>query len=322
MKPGVARALRLAIGLGALAFLIGRIDLTLARTTVSRANPGWLLVALGAQLVAKACWVLRWRALLSAVGYPRRGRDVLRWILLGLFFNNFLPTSVGGDVARGYELARSGVPRATAAASVVGDRLVGLLALGIMAVVGGALGALFWPGAAPWYTACVIAVVLVTAIVAILRPAVLDSVGRSGLLRYSGRLAQRLRRLVEATSLLSGRGAAVRRALGLSLGLSLCSALYHWSVGRAVDIQLPLTGYLVIVPAVMLFASLPITVNGLGIREVGFVGLLAQQGVPSAQGAVFALLAFAGTLIFALAGGILFLTGGASRVPSAGEGVR
>jgi uncharacterized membrane protein YbhN (UPF0104 family) len=100
--------------------------------------------------------------------------------------------------------------------------------------------------------------------------------------------------------------------LALSLGLAACSAVYHWSIGRALGIPLGVAAYFVIVPAVMLFAALPITMNGLGIRELGFVGLLGAQGVPSDSATVFALLAFVGTLGFAVAGGIIFLAGGGS----------
>jgi hypothetical protein len=71
----------------------------------------------------------------------------------------------------------------------------------------------------------------------------------------------------------------------------------------------PVLAWFVIVPAVMLFAALPVTLNGLGVRELGFVGFLGAQGVPDARATVFALLAFVGTLGFAVAGGVLFLLG-------------
>jgi hypothetical protein len=76
----------------------------------------------------------------------------------------------------------------------------------------------------------------------------------------------------------------------------------------------------VIVPTVMLFASLPITLNGLGIREIGFVAFLGAQGAPPSVSAVFAFLVFALPLLFALAGGALFLAGGRPAVPQGSSG--
>ncbi|MCA9753741.1 MAG: flippase-like domain-containing protein, partial [Gemmatimonadetes bacterium] len=132
MNGRVVAALRWSLGVAALAFLLWRVDLGSALATVREADPRWLAAALAAQLAAKTCWVLRWRRLLAATGHPRGAGSLLRLILLGLFFNNFLPTSVGGDVARGVGLARDGVPKALAAASVVADRLVGVVALALL----------------------------------------------------------------------------------------------------------------------------------------------------------------------------------------------
>ncbi|MEZ5065344.1 MAG: lysylphosphatidylglycerol synthase transmembrane domain-containing protein [bacterium] len=306
MNGRVVAALRWSLGVAALAFLLWRVDLGSALATVREADPRWLAAALVAQLGAKTCWVLRWRRLLAATGHPRGAGSLLRLILLGLFFNNFLPTSVGGDVVRGIGLARDGVPKALAAASVVADRLVGVVALALLAAGGGLVGARLWPDGGPWTASAVVAAVVGTGIVVATRPEVL---GRLGAIGPSGPLVAKGRRLVEKISFLSGQAAALAVALGFSVALAACSAIYHWTVARAVGIDLPAVSWFVIVPAVMLFAALPITVNGLGVRELGFVGFLSAQGVDGERATVFALLAFVGTLGFAVAGGLLFLRG-------------
>ena len=310
MGGRAATGLRMAVGLVALAVVLVRVDADSAVRTVRGADLGWLAVAGLAQIGAKACWVRRWGVLLAQAKYPCRARVLLRPILLGLFFNNFLPTSVGGDVARGLTLARTGVPRAVAAATVVADRLLGLFALGLMAGVGGVVGVVLWPGQGPWLAAGLVALGVVGVIQVATHPRILDRLARTRLIPRSGKIAGRLRRLMEQMTFLSGRGRTLGRALGFSLALAAFSAVYHWAVGRAVGIQVPLAAWFVIVPTVMLFAALPITLNGLGVRELGFVGLLGTQGVPAPVATVFALLAFLGTLGFAVAGGILFLKGG------------
>jgi hypothetical protein len=320
MRGGWGAGLRLAIGIAALGLLVTRMDPARAWAAVRSADPGWLVAALAAQLGGKAFWVLRWGTLLASTGHRRRAIELLRWILVGLFFNNFLPTSVGGDVARGLGIAAAGVPRATAAASVVGDRLVGLFALGILAALGGGLGAVLWPDQGPWTAAAAIALGLLGLLVAATRPALLDRFGRSGIAPDRWGLSGKLQRVLSGVSFLAGRGEAVAWAVALSVGLAGCAAVYHWAIGRALGIPVGLVAYSVIVPAVMLFAALPITMNGLGIRELGFVGLLAAQGVPVESATVFALLAFLGTLAFAVAGGIIFLVGGGSSTRRAEGG--
>ncbi len=75
----------MAVGLGALTFLGLRLDVETVGRTVRGADPLWIGVALLAQIVAKACWVRRWGVLLDQTGHPRRGVELLRLILLGLF---------------------------------------------------------------------------------------------------------------------------------------------------------------------------------------------------------------------------------------------
>jgi len=310
MNRVLATTLRLVVGVGVLVFLLVRIDGEAALGTLRSADPRWLGAALLAQLAAKSFWVLRWGRLLAAAGHPKGAGELLRLILLGLFFNNFLPTSVGGDVVRGIGLARDGVPRAHAAATVIADRVIGTAALAILAVVGGIVGTRLWPGRGPWGASALFALVLLGGIVIATRPQVLDRIGR---LPLSGRFVAKGKRLLHQMTLLSGHRGAVAAALGLSVGLAVSSAVYHWSIGRALGLEIPLAGWFVIVPAVMLFAALPITLNGLGVRELGFVGLLGAQGVPEDRATLFALLAFVGTLGFAVAGGALFLLGDRSR---------
>jgi uncharacterized membrane protein YbhN (UPF0104 family) len=237
-------------------------------------------------------------------------------MLVGLYFNNFLPSSVGGDVARGVGLAAYGVPRATAGASVLADRIVGLFALAVTALAGAVLGGVLYPGRGPWIGAGLISLALVLSLKFLFDPRVLARVQRSRMLAGEGLFSAKSRRLLSAGGFLAERGGVLQRAFVLSLGLSAFSTIYHGAIGRSLGIAVPFAAYCVIVPAVMIFASIPITLNGLGIREVGFVELLAAQGVPREEATVFALLAFLGTFGFAIAGGLLFVADRRGRSPA------
>ena len=109
----------------------------------------------------------------------------------------------------------------------------------------------------------------------------------------------------------SARPGQEHLAIGLLLmGGEIAAGRGRWT---ACPLDLPLLAFLVIVPTVMLFAAMPITLNGLGVRELGFVGLLGAQGIPEDRATLFALLAFVGTLGFAVAGGMVFLLGDRPR---------
>ncbi|GJM43619.1 MAG: hypothetical protein DHS20C21_04610 [Gemmatimonadota bacterium] len=311
MNRTLGALVRLAIGVGLLVFLLVRVDLKQAWATLSATHPAWLAAAVVAQLGSKTCWLLRWRALLGAAECRVPPGALARLILVGLFFNNFLPSSVGGDVMRALGLTRYGATRATAAASVLGDRVIGILALAIMAVAGGAVGAFFWPGQGPWGVAVGFAALVVGLVVAVGRPEVFRAL--TGFRGLPEAVSRKMKRVLDSLSLLAERRRILLVAILFSLGLAACSAVFHWSVGRAVEIQVPLVSYFVIVPTVMLFAALPITFNGLGVRELGLVGFLGAQGVPQEEAAVFAALAFVVPLTFAVAGGVVFLAQGRSN---------
>lgn len=307
MTRRLGAAARLLIGIGAIVWLISSIDGNEAWSTLRRASAGWLVVAMAAQIGSKGCWLYRWKELLDSVGQARSTAELARLVLLGLFFNNFLPSSVGGDVARGIGLASLGVPRATAAASVLADRVVGLFSMALLAVLGGIVGLILQPAQGPWLAATILALVLAAGLAVFCRPGVIAALSRIPAFNAERGLGRKVGRLLESARFLAGKDEAMRKALVLSLGLSVFSTIYHWAIGQSIGIGVPFAAYCVLVPAVMLFSSLPITLNGLGIREVGFVGLLAAQGVPRADATVFALLAFLGTQGFAIAGGVLFL---------------
>jgi len=315
-------AIRFAFGLALLAWLLARTDAGALRRTLAAADPGWLVLAFAIQVGSKSFGVLRWRTLLGALGQRVSRRRLLRLVMVGLFFNQILPSSVGGDVARGLGLAERSIPRATAAASVVGDRVVGVLALAFLAALGGVYGAAAYPGQGPWTVAIAFAALVGLLLAALGRPAILRRAAR--IPGVPAGIARKLGRLTESLVLLAGRRDRVAVAWAFSLGLATCAAAFHWSVGRAVAIDVPFVAYLVIVPTVMLFATAPITLNGLGVRELGWVAFLGAQGVSRPEAAAFAALALAIPLLFALTGGLLFLAGGRragvapGKEPSAG----
>lgn len=309
MRRVLSTGIRFAIGAAAILWLLRGVEGAAALNSIGRAEGGWLLIAMFAQFGSKACWLYRWKVLLSSIGSAPKTLELGRLLLVGLFFNNFLPSSVGGDLARGLGLAASGVPRATAAASVLADRLVGLFALALTGILGATLGRLLAPGEGPWTAAALLSFGTAVGVGTLFHPRALLFYGKLPFLSKEAGPARKARRLLDAGRLLAGEGGALRRALVLSLGLSAFSTIYHGAIGRSLGIGIPFAAYFVIVPAVMLVSSLPITLNGLGIREVGFVQLLTAQGASRADATAFALLAFLGTLGFSIAGGLLLLGG-------------
>jgi hypothetical protein len=94
--------------------------------------------------------------------------------------------------------------------------------------------------------------------------------------------------------------------IATSIALKLLAVLFFASCGWAVGLELPLTVYFLVVPASVLAAMLPVTLNGLGIREGTMVALLVLFGAPPADAGAMVLLALAVSMGFSAIGGLLY----------------
>jgi uncharacterized protein (TIRG00374 family) len=128
LKDRLITLVKIVISLGLIAYLFTRIDLVKVGDALKSANYLYLLPAALLYLAAMSNAGLKWYILLRAQGIRVPFRAVLSYTYVGFFFNNFLPANVGGDVMRGYGLARYTEQGAEAAVSVVVDRIVGLMA--------------------------------------------------------------------------------------------------------------------------------------------------------------------------------------------------
>jgi uncharacterized protein (TIRG00374 family) len=128
LKDRLITLSKIVVSLGLIAYLFTRIDLVQVGDALKSANYLYLLPAALLYLAAMSNAGLKWYILLRAQGISVPFRAVLSYTYVGFFFNNFLPANVGGDVMRGYGLARYTEQGAEAAVSVVVDRIVGLMA--------------------------------------------------------------------------------------------------------------------------------------------------------------------------------------------------
>jgi glycosyltransferase 2 family protein len=240
----------------------------------------------------------------------------LRIGIVGFFYNTFLPGAVGGDIVKAAAVAREQRRRATAVATVIMDRVIGLWSLVSFAAL---LGGLCWAvgmldGAAARSAQ---AIVLGAATVVGLSLAAWVLVGLvAGKTRAAiGNSLRRIPRIggaaVEFWHVLDvyRRG---HRSVGLAVGLSwmsnaacvlsfYCCALTLWD-GRA-DNPLPtLAQYFLIVPLGQLIAAIPLFPGGAGINEAGFGGLFALFGSAAANGILAALVNRVIVWIIGLAG--------------------
>ncbi len=259
--------------------------------------------ALVALVLAQLVSGLRWQMLAAPLGFDAPFRRYASLYFVGMFFNLVLPTSVGGDVVRAWYLGAAPGKRFAAFCTVLADRASGLAVLMVLACV----AALFLPAAPPRWM-----VVILAGLAAGLGAGVLALVFVRPLLRRL-RPSPRFWPLLELLGRLRRDRVLLGATTALSLLVQLASVLQMWlvSAGLGLDVSF---GYLaVVVPLVSLLTLVPVSVNGMGLREVGLVVLLAPAGVSEAQAVSLSLLFFAVSLAVSLAGGGFYLAGAYPR---------
>jgi glycosyltransferase 2 family protein len=268
----------------------------------------WLpfLAALGLFLSGALVRAYRWGSLVWALGVRVRWLRLVELYFVGAFFGMFLPTGVGGDAVKMYELSRDDHKASAAISSVLVDRFTGLFvlfAIALLALIGG------YELVTP-QVRLLIALIFVLSVVAVallLQRTWIEGWGRR--LRLD-RLLGRVKILRELYLSLHLYGsAALLRATAASVVWNLILILGYYLLGRAVGIDLSPWYYFLFVPIVSVLLLLP-SLGGLGIREGATMLLFQQVGVSEARALALALAYDVVLLVHALIGASLYVLQG------------
>lgn len=263
-----------ALGSDALIQAWGKIDVLLFGGAVFVQCLGYLLGS------------FRWRILLRGSGVEVPFLTAFHPYYLGLFFNQFLPTSVGGDAIRVYKLYKQGYAGEGLAASTMIDRLIGLLALLILA----SLAVIFSeenvvPEAVVTMVTIALSAFSVCTLLFFIFPlpdSLFARVSRIDPHTFLGRFL----RVLRVCRTYKGSSVLLVSSLLLSFLLQGLMILVYVILARALDLDVSLTMLFIAVPLVFVATALPLTIGGLGVREgvlVVVLGLFGVGIVPSGQ---------------------------------------
>lgn len=297
---------KVVVSTGLLAFFLSRVDFGRFWGTLRDANLSWVGVALLAYLVGQIISAVRWTVLSRPLGFNMALSGMTAYYFIGMFFNLFAPGTVGGDLSKIYYLTREGqktgeanwgAATVRATVSVVADRAVGMCVLVWLGATG-----LFLFSQYP-IQPVVRSVTLALASGLLLGGLALPWIVRK-LPQDSHPLVEKLRVALQSYS---GQLRALPIAMALSLAVHLIQAWMHVVMGKALNMDLPFSYCLILYPLVGTFSAIPISFGGIGIRESGYMFLLAALGFGTEKGIAFGLLLFLIVALDSLIGGVLFL---------------
>lgn len=249
----------------------------------------------------------RWHLLLAPVRLSVRFVRLAAFYFIGMFFNLFLPTIVGGDAVKAILLARETGAPARSAVSVFMERNVGLLALLVIAGVAAWLAPpvdLF--GLRLTVLTLLLAAGYVAAnVVLFSAPAYRLADRIVGLTRLS-RLRLRAASIYEAVTPYRSPSFGTFVAVLLSFAFQFIVIGVVFLNAFALTLDVPLSAVAVFVPLVSLAGMIPVSVNGLGVREALYILLFGSVGVPAELAVSLALLYLGVTLAASLPGGVAY----------------
>lgn len=296
----------LKIGVSAvlLTIILRNTNLAEIGTAVREANFSLLFLALSMHLLGFIISAYRWRLLLRTRGSDTTILFLIESYIVGMFFNNFLPSTIGGDVYRAYDSWRLGQSKSSALAVVFVDRFLGLLALMLFALL-----ALLNSNALTESIPLLFVWVLLGTLgmgafvwVIFAPPRWLPSFVANLKLPFGNKIKS----ILEAFLAFQGQRKVLFQALGLSLLLQANVVLHYYLIAKALNLPIPLWSFFLIIPLATLVTLLPISVNGIGVRESVYVFFFAPFAVAASQAIAFSWIAYGMVVLQGILGGIVY----------------
>jgi glycosyltransferase 2 family protein len=297
--------LKIVVSGGLLWLLLGKVDLTRLWAYGRHASVAWLATALGLYLAMILVSAWRWQALLDAQSFHIAGSRLVNSYLVATFFNNFLPSNIGGDVIRIRDTVAESGSKTKATTIVLMDRGIGLLGLVLVAAVAATVaGDTFTRGMPLMVPLLWLAF---AGGIALATPLVLWPGAIARLLGPLRRIHQewvgeRIARMTDTLGRFGQAPAALVRCFVGAVVVQLVLVGFYAAIARSMGIAASPWHLAVVVPVSFIVQMAPVSVNGFGIREAVFTYYFSRMGLPPESALAVSFMGAALIMLFSLSG--------------------
>lgn len=278
--PRLRLLIRVLVTLVIMALILRSVDLVALVDVLAQIDMSYLAVAVVLQFCSSALAALRWRMLMANLRFGMGTWFYLRSYFKGMFFNQGLPTSIGGDAIRVLDVASRGFRKRDALYAVTLDRVVGLFFLLVVPILAGVFYSVPLPPGL-FVVTVLLGVGGLLGLIFALHLRRWQWLWRQPRLSVVAVLSERLHTAFRKRKL---------RIVCASIVVHLLAAVCFYSTGKALGIELGLLPYLVLVPLALLFSVLPISIAGWGLREGAVMTLFSALGTDRAAAVAMSLL--------------------------------
>jgi uncharacterized protein (TIRG00374 family) len=314
-QPGHSRVRSLAISgvkaavsLGLLYLLFSRVDVSRLWTVARQASPAWLATALLLYFAVILASTWRWSVLLRAQHVELPYSFLTQSFLVATFFNNFLPSNIGGDVVRITDTAKVIGSRTLATTVVLIDRGIGLLGLALMAATGASLmhqmvvgrvgPGILWAG---------FGLGALIATPTLLFPETATRLLQPLRVFHQEWVDARLEKLTYALNKFRETPTALAECFAGAVTVQAILVAFYLAIARSMHIPIGFAELAVIVPVSFIVQMIPLSVNGFGVREATFGFYFTRLGLPLESALLVSFMGAALIMLFSLSGGVAYL---------------
>ena len=301
MKKRIIIAIKVIISIALFLLILNNLDFSGTVKLLKNMNVNFFMIALSIFVFQIIGASIRWKIVLDNVNIKLPYTSILRYLWIGLFFNQALPSSVGGDVLRGYYLHRNGSSLRDSVAGVLLDRFFGMVGLVfLILLVTPTLLNMLDNLTAQWSTVLISVgffTVISIFLVLDLMPLKLEKWRMASGLYMLSSNARKL--------LFSNRPGIILIFLSVAIHLLSIFAVIVLSEGLSLEVEW--LGILLIIPLVTIFMLIPISIAGWGVREGVMVMGLGYLNVQPEQAMALSILYGLSMLTISLPGGVIWL---------------
>jgi len=302
MRRLLILSVRILVTLALLYLALSGVNFAAIQSRLSQINIGWIALALLVSVLQIFLGALRWREISARCEAPLTDLQAFRYNMIGSFFNQTLPSSIGGDAVRLWLVNRSGAGWRAATYSILTDRAIGLIALALIIVA-----------SLPWSYVMIADGKGRLALLFVDFAALAGGLGflLLGYLPWNWLRSWWPTRHVHACSVIASKVIFNARSgpkiAVLSLTIHVLAVVIAWCAVRSIAAPANFEQVFMLIPPIMLITMMPISIAGWGVREATMMVAFGYAGLVRADGTMVSLLFGAVAFIIGCAGGLVWI---------------
>jgi len=276
--------------------------------TLSGVSFFWLMISFSLHSLGLLISSYRWQILIKAQGDHVPLGFLAKSYLVSSFFNNFLPTRIGGDIVRIWDGSRYSRSLLKSSATVLVERFTGIIILLVFALAA-SLIRLDMAQKIPviWISLLfgLLGLILVALFFSPFFAKVVEKIPEKGILR---RIKPKIFAFREAILIYKDKKSYFFKALFWAFLLQINVIVHYFLIGKALHLKIQLIDYFVFIPIVHLVLIIPITISGFGLREGIYIEIFKFYGISAPTAFSFSFIDVIFQLVVGLVGAYIYVT--------------